>query len=129
MSENTIQRSDTISDLQKKSKKSKLHEFDSSDDEVIIETGQFDTEFNNYLTTNFNIENDTNPLLFWSSQQITFPILSQLAVLILAAPATSVPSECLFSATGYLCWDRRNRLLPKNLDMITFIYENLEVLK
>ena len=53
-----------------------------------------------------------------------FPILTNLAQMLLASVATSVPSETLFSASGYQLWDRRNIISPENIEMITFIYRN-----
>ena len=70
-----------------------------------------------------------NVLLFWKTRNTTFPILRTLAQMLLASVATSVPSETLFSASGYQLWDRRNRLSPENIEVITFIYRNEEGLK
>lgn len=37
----------------------------------------------------------------------------QIALKYLCTPGSSVPVERLFSATGYIITDRRNRLLPQ----------------
>ena len=39
-------------------------------------------------------------------------------------PASSVPSECLFSSTGLIQTEIRNRLSPETLESITFLKEN-----
>jgi len=43
----------------------------------------------------------------------------------LCIPATSVPSERVFSITGLITNDRKNRLSSKNLDFIIFLNNNL----
>ena len=43
----------------------------------------------------------------------------------MAIPATSVPSERLFSHAGYNVWDRRNRISDQNVEKMMMIYENL----
>lgn len=39
----------------------------------------------------------------------------------LSIPATSVPSERVFSKAGFVCNQRRNRLEPKKVDQILFL--------
>jgi len=41
-------------------------------------------------------------------------------------PATSVPSERIFSKAGQIVSQRRNRLSPKNVDVLIFLNKNLE---
>lgn len=45
----------------------------------------------------------------------------------MSIPATSDPSERVFSKTGQIINERRNRLLPKNLDYIIFLNSNLNI--
>lgn len=66
-----------------------------------------------------------NPLDFWKKHSQTFPILCKLALKFLCVPATSVPSERVFSKAGFLCNQRRNRLAPKKLDEIIFLNKNI----
>ena len=67
---------------------------------------------------------DTNPLKWWSERSHLFPFLSQLVRKYFAVVATSVPSERLFSSAGNLITDKRNRLLPENVDKLLFLHEN-----
>lgn len=69
-----------------------------------------------------NIARDSDPLHYWSSCEKSLPMLSSLARKFLCIPATSVPSERLFSAAGELVSLKRNRLKPKNIDMFLFLY-------
>lgn len=63
----------------------------------------------------------SNPLEFWEKHKYTMPELYKLHLKYLGIPATSVPSERLFSKVGQMTHVRRNRLLPKNLDIILFL--------
>ena len=51
-------------------------------------------------------------------------MLSVLAQHYLCPPATSVPSERLFSAAGNLHDDKRNRILPTLTEDLLFIQNN-----
>ena len=52
------------------------------------------------------------PLLFYKSNQQAFPNLSKIAELVFCTTASSVPSECTFSAAGHLINKKRTRLYP-----------------
>ncbi|KAG8175484.1 hypothetical protein JTE90_004176 [Oedothorax gibbosus] len=67
-----------------------------------------------------HLSRQQNPMEFWSLLS-TLPELAQLARKYLCIPATSVPSERQFSKAGLITNDRRNRLKPKNLDMLLFL--------
>lgn len=51
--------------------------------------------------------------------------LSEIALKYTMIPATSVPSERIFSKTGQIMSARRNRLLPDNLDTLIFLHKNM----
>jgi hypothetical protein len=65
-----------------------------------------------------------SPIKYWSHNKTRFSIQSSVAKFLLCIPATSVPSECLFSHAGYAVWDRRNRLRPEKIDKMMFLYDN-----
>lgn len=67
---------------------------------------------------------DFNILEWWKQNERSYPHLAQLARRYLATPATSVPSEKIFSAAGRLMTKLRNRLSPKKTDMILFLNKN-----
>ncbi|CAG9833257.1 unnamed protein product [Diabrotica balteata] len=68
-----------------------------------------------------HFERKKNPMEFWKKYKSTFPELYYLAKKYLSIPATSVPSERVFSKSGQLTNLRRNRLSPKNLNQILFL--------
>ena len=53
------------------------------------------------------------------------PYLYQAAMGLLHIPATSVPSEHIFSEAGYIACARRSKILQVNLDRHLFIRKNL----
>jgi hypothetical protein len=67
-----------------------------------------------------------NPLDWWKINESRFPRLAVLARRILCIPATSAPSERLFSAAGLTIANDRASLLPDNASMLIFLHENLE---
>lgn len=67
-----------------------------------------------------------DPLSWWKKKAPLFPNLSKIAKGILCVPATSVPSERLFSKAGELISQRRSTLKEKNVNMILFLNKNLK---
>jgi hypothetical protein len=56
------------------------------------------------------VPQQTNILQYWKSKQYEFPIVAEIARDHLAIPATSAPSECVFSSGGDIITKKRNRL-------------------
>lgn len=63
----------------------------------------------------------SNPLEWWKERQGKMPVLSLLARRILCIPATSAPSERLFSVAGLTIANDRARLLPDNAADLIFL--------
>ena len=63
---------------------------------------------------------DEKPLLWWNERESQYPSLSNLAKWYFCIPATSVCSEEIFCAAGNVFTEKRNRLLPENLDNLVF---------
>ena len=84
-------------------------------------------ELREYLHTK-NLPRNENPLLWWKSHIIQFPVLSKMAEKYLSMAGTSVPSERSFSAAGQLISERRSRLKPENVNMYLFLHKNLKLL-
>ncbi|XP_062576895.1 E3 SUMO-protein ligase ZBED1-like [Saccostrea cucullata] len=66
-----------------------------------------------------------NPLNWWKEHEIFYPFLSHLAKLYLGIPATSVPSERVFSSAGDIISAQRATLKPEYVDMMIFLKKNL----
>lgn len=67
---------------------------------------------------------NADPLNWWKSRENLHKSLSKLARKYLCIPATSVPSERVFSKTGQIISDRRSRLKPSNVQKIIFLNQN-----
>ena len=65
-----------------------------------------------------------NVLTWWKNNQNQFPHLFQLVRSNLHIPATSVPSERIFSLAGYIVRDRRSKILSKNVNKAIFLKTN-----
>ena len=66
----------------------------------------------------------SNPLTWWRSKELKYPLTVRLAGYCLTVPASSVPSDRVFSRAGQLISARRNRLKPTNVDMILLLNQN-----
>ncbi|XP_074535564.1 E3 SUMO-protein ligase ZBED1-like [Halichoeres trimaculatus] len=69
-----------------------------------------------------------SPLTWWKLNEAKYPSLASLAKSILCIPATSAPSERLFSAAGNIASKKRASLTPEHVDMLTFLHCNLKKL-
>lgn len=66
-------------------------------------------------------------LEWWKKNESYFPRLSQVAKFFLAVPASSVPSERIFSTAGEIVnKKKRSRLHCANVDLLIFLNKNLE---
>ena len=70
-----------------------------------------------------------NPLEWWKVRCHKLPILSLLARRSLCVPATSAPSERLFSTAGLTIANARAGLLPDNAAYLIFLHEAWPVMK
>ena len=66
----------------------------------------------------------SNPLSWWSSQKDKLPLLSKLARRVLCIPATSAPSERVFSAAGLTIANRRASLNAENAAALIFLHDS-----
>jgi hypothetical protein len=80
-------------------------------------------EVANYLALP-KIHHDDCPLTWWKTNKTRFPILSKLARKYLAIPATSTPSERLFSEAGNVMTIKRTQLAPNMLENLVFCKKN-----
>lgn len=69
-----------------------------------------------------------NPLVWWKDKSEQFPRLSILAQRFLSIPATSAPSERMFSLAGLTISNDKNRILPDNAEARVLLKHNMAVL-
>lgn len=99
-----------ISTLLKKSKKKKRA------------NTSLDDEITQYLEE--DVENDVEPLVWWRQKEPRFPRVARLAKKYLALPASSAPSERIFSKMNAVVDKRRASLDPDRVERIVFIKQN-----
>jgi hypothetical protein len=73
--------------------------------------------------------NFTNPLSWWRTKQEKFPLLAKLAMKYLSIPATSAPSERVFSTAGITIANDRARLDPTGAGELVFLHDATPALK
>ncbi|XP_051797511.1 E3 SUMO-protein ligase ZBED1-like isoform X2 [Acanthochromis polyacanthus] len=84
-----------------------------------------DSELKLYLSLPV-ISADEDPLSWWKTRKEEMPLLSKLAKKFMCIPATSVPSERIFSTSGHIACPQRSRLSTENVNMLTFLHHNLQ---
>ncbi|XP_065149407.1 E3 SUMO-protein ligase ZBED1-like [Paramisgurnus dabryanus] len=67
------------------------------------------------------------PLKWWRENSSKYPLLSPLVKAYFSIPATSVPSERVFSTAGDIVTAQRSQLLPENVDMLIFLKKNMSL--
>ncbi|XP_041841381.1 E3 SUMO-protein ligase ZBED1-like isoform X2 [Melanotaenia boesemani] len=82
-------------------------------------------ELENYLLVAPDADSEMDPLQWWKVHEKTFPRLSCLAKRYLCIPATSTPSERVFSTGGNIVTCHRAALKPEAVDRLVFLARNL----
>ncbi|XP_073488853.1 E3 SUMO-protein ligase ZBED1-like [Aquarana catesbeiana] len=81
-------------------------------------------ELHSYLFLG-NTDSEDDPLGWWKAHKEQYLRLSALAKKYLCIPATSSPSERVFSRGGNIVTCRRSALKPQNVDRLVFLAKNL----
>ncbi|XP_037502732.1 E3 SUMO-protein ligase ZBED1-like [Rhipicephalus sanguineus] len=82
-------------------------------------------EFKRYLREP-TCRRDQDPLAWWKETgKQHFPELCKMAMKDMGIPATSVPSEKLFSTAGNIVTARREKLTSDHVQQLLFLHENL----
>lgn len=99
----------------------------SHDEVLVVNSGRGSTAAESIMALQlFNRESvvprKTDPLKWWNSRNMgSQKYLYEVAMKFMSVPATSVPSERVFSKAGQLITERQNRLSGKNIDMLLFL--------
>ena len=75
---------------------------------------------------NWSIKLPSQSLDWWREHQKSFPHLAILAKSYLAIPATSAPSERIFSTASIIGSKRRANLQPQKLEKLIFLNKNIK---
>lgn len=67
-------------------------------------------------------------LQWWKEHQMVYPYLARVARKYLAIPASSTPSERVFSACGNLVCKKRARISHEMVDQMIFLNKNMKKL-
>ena len=104
---------------------------DASDDDTEMTSSdniinKISNEIVRYKTVSMKRDQKTNMSLisWWRDRKLEYPYLFKAVKASLCTPATSVPSERIFSEAGYIARARRSKILPVNLDKYLFIKRN-----
>ncbi len=87
-----------------------------------------DVEISNFLARPPVLDIDANPFEWWKNHKTEFPVIAHLAQKYLIIPATSVPSERLFSDAGNHITNKRGSMEPNTLKKILFLRRNKQVI-
>jgi hypothetical protein len=100
-------------------------QLDNDDDELLdaelYQTGPLDLDTETELTRYLKLPampRETNIYQYWKAKQYDFPIIGRIARDFLAIPATSAPSECVFSIGSDVVTKKRNKLTGDSVRMI-----------
>jgi hypothetical protein len=66
-------------------------------------------------------DDDFNILTWWHEHKLTYPVLSILAKDVLTVPISTVSLESAFNLTSRIIKERRRRLTPKMVEMLSCI--------
>ena len=96
------------------------------DENLFIESDTLKNKIRHYrsLTMSADVKDKTNVLQWWKDNKAFFPCLFRAAQAYLHIPATSVPSERIFSLAGYIVRDRRSKILVTNVNKSIFLKRN-----
>lgn len=79
------------------------------------------SELNSYLDADPLLvsDDDLDILVWWQEHKQTYPVLSILAKDVLTVPVSTISSESTFSLTGRVLEERRRRLTPEMVEILT----------
>ncbi|XP_061571822.1 E3 SUMO-protein ligase ZBED1-like [Cololabis saira] len=91
---------------------------------TISQRERIEKELSAYLQSEI-VDSEANPLQWWNNHEEMFPNLKNVAKKYLCVPATSSPSERVFSTSGNIVTCHRASLKPDAVDRLVFLAQNL----
>jgi hypothetical protein len=73
------------------------------------------------------IDMDADPLLWWKNRESKYPTLAHMARIFLSLPASSAPSERVFSMATDVLRPKRKKLLPDRVSRLMLLKFNRPV--
>ena len=107
------------------SKKRKLSDFFKSSQSKERQTDLNKSELDLYEKSPQVDDKSINVLAWWKENETVYPTVCKVALKYLCVPATSVPSERVFSCAGTIVTDRRTCLKPEKVNQLIFLNQNL----
>ena len=100
--------------------------FVEADSEVFTSKSPLELEIQTYrdVPTGPDEHVDDDPATFWVTNVGKFPLLSQIALDLLAIPASSAAPERLFSIAALCTMGKANRLSGRNLEKKVISFRN-----
>ena len=97
----------------------------------VPEKSSAEEQLEKYLTSTSIIqdEEDDDILGYWREHQKLFPLISSIARVVLAIPASNTLVERLFSSCKNTIIDKRTRLGSEKLNKMMFLQKNMNILK
>ncbi|XP_042285484.1 E3 SUMO-protein ligase ZBED1-like [Thunnus maccoyii] len=68
-----------------------------------------------------------DPLSWWRSHEIVFPLMAKLAKRYLCIPGTSIAAERVFSSAGDIVTAQWSMLTPEHVEQLLFLQKNLDI--
>ncbi|XP_055357212.1 uncharacterized protein LOC129602241 [Paramacrobiotus metropolitanus] len=81
------------------------------------------------VSASSDINHEYDPRMYWMQNGALFPLLSLLALDILAIGSSTADVERLFSAAGHTSSGRRNRVSGSRLEMQVFVKKNMRYIE
>eukprot|EP00117_Sycon_ciliatum_P037803 scpid87563/ scgid28199/ len=97
--------------------------FGAATEEEATESVQMKKEVEAYFSET-PAPSSTDPLQWWRLNECRFPHIAEIAKAVLCTPATSVPSERVFSAVGHIVSKRRAGFSEENVEALIFLQQN-----
>ena len=66
-------------------------------------------------------------LEWWRGHKSDFPLVAELARMVLAMPASQIECERMFSAAGLITQHLRNRMGVENMSVHVFLLKNMDL--